>query len=307
MLDELVPLTYGGPVAEGLPPHVRAASALSRFAGRLVIVQDDVNALAVRDTDGVVRPVLLPPHASGRRVFDDEHGNKLDKLDLEACVTLPDGRLVAFGSGSTPAREQLVVLSPRRDSPSLVAAAAFYRELRAAVTADGAPLNVEGAVVAGDRLEVFHRGNDLGDGRRAPQSAIAEVDCARFVAWLDGRDATFPAVTRVTTVDLGDVDGIPFGFTDAVAIDERHVVVLACAEDSASAIDDGPVLGCRVGLRDAQGLRLVDVHDSAGEPTRLKLEGIELRAGTSTEFDVAVDVDRPSAPALLGRLVWDWH
>jgi hypothetical protein len=56
------------------------------------------------DARGVVRPVLLPPHASGRRVFDDTLGNKLEKLDLEACVMLPDARFVAFGSGSTTGR-----------------------------------------------------------------------------------------------------------------------------------------------------------------------------------------------------------
>ena len=108
-LHDLVPLRYASRGGDGLPEHVRAASALRRFANRLVIVQDDVNALAVRDASGAVRSVLLPAHASGRRVFDDTLGNKLDKLDLEACVTLPDGRLVAFGSGSTPQREQLVV------------------------------------------------------------------------------------------------------------------------------------------------------------------------------------------------------
>jgi hypothetical protein len=39
----------------------------------------------------------------------------------------------------------------------------------------------------------------------------------------------------------------------------------------------------------------------------LKLEGIERRPSSSTEFDVAVDVDRTSVPAMLGRLVWDWR
>ena len=74
--------------------------------------------------------------------------------------------------------------------------------------------------------------------------------------------------------------GVPFGFTDAVAIDAERVVVLACAEDSACAISDGAVLGCRVGLLDAAGLRMVDVCDATGERTLLKLEGIERRVGS---------------------------
>ena len=99
--------------------------------------------------------------------------------------------------------------------------------------------------------------------------------------------------------------GVPFGFTDAAALDDERVVILACAEDSACAISDGAVLGCRVGLLDDDGLRTVDVYDAAGERTLLKLEGIERRAWSSSEFDVVVDVDRPTEPAQLGRLTWE--
>ena len=84
-------------------------------------------------------------------------------------------------------------------------------------------------------------------------------------------------------------------------------VVLACAEDSAGAVSDGAVLGCRVGMLAGDALTLVDVRDASGCRSLLKLEGIERRAGSSTEFDVAVDVDRPATPALLGRLVWEWR
>jgi hypothetical protein len=67
------------------------------------------------------------------------------------------------------------------------------------------------------------------------------------------------------------------------------------------------VLGCRVGMLDEEGLRTVDVYESTGGRTLLKLEGIERRADSRTEFDVAIDVDRPAAPAQLGRLTWEWQ
>ena len=300
VLDQLVPLRYEQQPA-GLPPYVRAASALRRFENRLVIVQDDVNALAVRDGDGVIRAVLLPPSASGGRVFDDTLGNKADKLDLEASVILRNGLLVAFGSGSTPARERVVVWSPS-EPPVVVAAPELYRELRAAVTHGKGRLNIEGAVVRGARLDLFHRGNDV---RGSSMNAIVELCCDALERWLAG--ASHPRVEGVTTVELGDARGIPFGFTDAVALDDDRVVVLACAEDSACAISDGAVLGCRVGMLADDVLTMVDVHDAGGSRSLLKLEGIERRQGSMTEFDVAVDVDRPSVPAMLGRLVWDWR
>ena len=271
-----------------------------------LIIQDDVQALAVRDVGGAIRPVPLPPHASGQRVFDDTLGNKHEKLDLEACVVLPDGRLVAFGSGSLPVREQLVVWDGGSEAPVLVAAGALYRELCATVVQPGQRLNIEGAVISVSRLVLFHRGNDTRVAGREPMSAIAELDGAAFSSWLDGR-APLPLVTRVTTVDLGAERGVPFGFTDAVAVDDDGIVVLACAEATASAIDDGAVLGCRVGLLARGALTMVEVCDASGGRTTLKLEGIERRPGFATEFDVAADVDQPSAPALLGRLTWEWR
>jgi hypothetical protein len=304
-LDELVPLYYERS-AEGLPAHVRAGSALRRFENRLVIVQDDVQSLAVRDARGVTRPVLLPPHASGRRVFDDTLKNKYEKLDLEACVVLTDGRLVAFGSGSRPVREQLAVWRGGSAEPVLVAADALYAQLRATVVQPGQRLNIEGAVISASRLVLFHRGNDTRAMGGEPMNAIAELDAGAFARWLDGR-APPPDVMRVTTVELGDERGVPFGFTDAVAVDDDGIVVLACAEAAASAIDDGPVLGCRVGLLAPGALALVAVRDASGARTTLKLEGIERRPGCVTEFDVAADVDCASAPAMLGRITWEWR
>ena len=51
---------------------------------------------------------------------------------------------------------------------------------------------------------------------------------------------------------------------------------------------------------------MVAVRDAAG-PTLLKLEGIERRPRSSTEFDVVVDVDSPAEPARLGRLELRGH
>jgi uncharacterized protein DUF6929 len=303
-LDRLVALEYELRAAD-LPPHVRAASALRRFAGRLVIVQDDVDALAVLEADGTVRPVLLPPRIAGERVFDNVQGNKRSKLDLEACVTLADGRLVAFGSGAKPVRERLVTWRPGT-APVTMEATAWYREVRTAVTRNELRLNIEGVVILGSRVLLFHRGNDSRRGTATPMNTIAELDLEPFERWLDGA-APVPPITKVTDVDLGAVGDVPFGFTDAVALDAERVVVLACAEDSSSALTDGAVLGARVGLLDRHGVRLVDVHDVRGAGMHLKLEGIERRPGTDCEFDVVADVDSPLVPAQLGRLVWDWR
>ena len=74
------------------------------------VVQDDVNALALLDErDGTVAPLVPPAGAGGRRQFSERRGNKAAKMDLEVCTVLPDGRLLAIGSGSISTREHVVV------------------------------------------------------------------------------------------------------------------------------------------------------------------------------------------------------
>jgi hypothetical protein len=301
VLHDVAPLLYasGAPPGLDLPAYVRAASALRRFGRSLAIVQDDVNALALRDEQGSVRPLPFPCEPGDRRTFDDFIGNKARKLDLEACAALPDGRIVAFGSGASSARETLVVLAPGGE-PALRPASDLYAALRAEPAFAGNELNIEGALAGAAGLLLFQRAT--GSGHRAETvNAIGALDLDEFVLWLD-RAGLAPRLAAVTPVQLGEVAGRKLGFTDAAALEDGRIAVLACAEDSADALSDGAVLRCRFGLLDGRDLRMTDVVDARGEPTHLKLEGIELRPGSTLEFDVVADMDRPAEPACIGRL-----
>ncbi|HEU4619276.1 MAG TPA: hypothetical protein VFV10_14650 [Gammaproteobacteria bacterium] len=306
-IDSIVPVFYadGAAPTEDLPRHVRAASAIRRFGDGLLIVQDDVNALAVVDARGAARPILLPRGPGGRRRFDDTIGNKHDKLDLEACAALPDGRLVAFGSGATRRRESLVVASEGAP-PRVVHAPVLYAALRAQPAFAGRDLNVEGALVSGGELLLFQRatGPARAGGtadRGASVSAIGSLPLDAFLAWLDEAGPA-PDLSSVTAVDLGEVEGKAFGFTDAALLADGRIAVLACAEDAPDAVSDGPVLGCRFGLIDGVEIRLTEIIGPDGRPSTLKLEGIEPREGKAGEFDVVADPDRTDQPAVLARL-----
>lgn len=300
------PLLYdhGAHPLEDLPGHVRAASSIRRQGHRLVILQDDVSALAVLDpSTGSTQSILLPAGPDGARVFDDLHGNKKFKMDLEACIVLPDGRLVALGSGSSPQREKIVTVAGIRGAMAQqLSGSDFYAGLRTHVAARGARLNIEGAVVQGHWLRLLQRGN----GKRGSRSwnAILDVSLDRFVGWLDSRNP-FPPVRRIVEIDLGSAEGVAFGFTDAAVTDDGRVAWLACAEDTEDALSDGPVLGCRFGWLDAgdQAVVMTDVMDGAGRPTHLKLEGIETRPGVESVFDVVADMDRGDEPARIAELV----
>ncbi len=298
--------------AKDLPAHVRAGSGLCRWGERLVVVQDDVNALAlIDDRTGVVTPLLLPADVDGRRQFSERRGNKASKLDLEACVVLPDGRLLAIGSGSTAARERLVVVD-HEQRVRVVDGEALYEQLRARADFAGSELNLEGAVVVDRRLRLFQRGNGAVLAGRAPANAVGDLELSVFLSWLDGAGPP-PRLAAVLQVDLGEVNGVAFGFTDATALPDGSVVFLAGAEDSPDTYRDGAVLGAKVGLLDAERVVLAEIFDASGQPTPLKLEGLALArqvdgAGLSAagglELVVVADMDNPDVPAVMASLAW---
>lgn len=313
--------------------YVRAASAIRRVAGGYVVVQDDANVLALLpsvDAADRCEALLLPPGADGRRLFGPSLGNKAHKLDLEAAIVLPDGRFVAFGSGSTPARCRLVVWSGADGGTSegigasapaqVVDAAAFYQALADEPAFAGSELNVEGATLAGGLLLLAQRGNGAADRPIAPVDALVALDLAAFVAWLDGR-GPLPALGAVVQLALGDVDGVRLTVTDLVALpgpggpqpspwgrDLGPIALLTAAEASPNTYDDGEVVGCRLALWDAAGLTSFDiqVQDGAGVASActLKLEGIEIveQRDDALVFVVVVDMDDESQPAQVGEL-----
>jgi hypothetical protein len=301
VLGQLFPLLLAGGSSEteDYPGFARAASAVRRWRRRLVVIQDDINAIAVGSSElaDPLEPWLLPRGEAGRRRFDDALGNKRHKLDLEAATVLPDGRLLALGSGSSKAREHLVIVETDGRT-ALRGAAALYAQLRREKAFSGSELNIEGAVVQGDVLRLFQRGNGkLSDGL-SPVSAVGDLPLAAFLAWLDG-GAAAPALKRIAVVDLGSVSGVPLGFTDATVLASGEIAFVACAERSPDVTRDGEVLACRLGmLKDDYSVRLHDIVDEAGAPCTSKLEGIEVRPGDDGSFDVVADVDRHDRPAL---------
>jgi hypothetical protein len=104
----------GADVLLDRPPHVRAGSGLTNLGNRLALIQDDSNFVAILDpASRTVDSIPLPALPCRQRQFDDLRGNRLEKLDLEACTTIRKDDvqlLVALGSGSTPSRERVLVM-----------------------------------------------------------------------------------------------------------------------------------------------------------------------------------------------------
>jgi hypothetical protein len=279
--------------ADGSP--VRAASGIAHYDDGWLVVQDDATHGCVWK-DGVGRSLRLLSPVQGHDTFDEASGTKALKPDLEAVVSLPDGRTLALGSGSTSERMRCVLLS----EASIQVAGLLPVYARIIELLDIAPeqLNLEGATVVGDDLRWFQRGLPSAG---AP-SASVDVELASLLDHASGA----PAAVRVGGVrryDLGAVAGVGLAITDAISLPGGLVLVSAAAEDSPSTYDDGLVVGSAIALLD--GDRVLDVGELPlldGEV--VKVEGLALAGQRDDVLDLVavVDADDPEVPSLLIEL-----
>lgn len=263
-------------------PGVRAGSGLAWQGGRLAVVQDDAPAIALVDPRSAsVEIVPLPGGGWDKRT----------KLDLEACVA-DGGRLVAFGSGSTPARERIAIVEK---TARLVEASRFYGCLRRDPEFTGRELNVEGAVLLGDSLRLFNRGG-VAAGDVAWRTLLDHLEAPRRVAP--------PPLERVVRWDLGRIDGVRLSFTDAAAAGSL-VFFLAVAEDAPDAYEDGPVKGGVLGAFDGGGARFARLPLDGKNGQAAKAEGLAIDPDDPRRVFVVLDCDDPAVPAELCALRLD--
>jgi hypothetical protein len=313
------PLRYSAGADPSLdrPAHVRAASSLVRVGDSMLAIQDDAHFVALIDPDSwEVRAIPLPPGPGGKRQFDDLRGTKGLKLDLEACVVVPEAAgatLIAFGSGATPQRERVLVMravtAPAPDI-RLVEATALYSALRAPAFA-GSELNLEGAVLlpSGETLRLFQRGNGAPRGALQPVDATCDIAWPDLAAYLDDpTTAAPPPLQAITRYHLGLLDGARLTFTDATP-GPNGILYCAAAERSPNAVDDGEVVGSALGLLPPTGApRYAPIVDFDGALLPLKIEGLLLDEHDPTLVFLVADADDPLVPSelLTARLIGPW-
>ncbi len=285
---------------------------------RIALVQDDANFIALVDpVSGHADAITLPAGKDDARTFDVVRGNKKHKLDLEAMTRVPMASgtmLVAFGSGSKKRRENVLTLrfagrEPRavHDHLALVPLPDLYAALRAEHRFAGSEMNIEGALYLDGKIRLFGRGNGEARDDRHPLDATCDINWRQLAAHITNPHAdTVPAITRITQYALGDVDGVAFGFTDAIRADRTTVLYSAAAEASKDAESDGEVGGSALGVipNDRRnGPRWAPVLDETGVPFTGKIEGVVLDPSDASRALVVVDVDDHTCPSELCEVV----
>lgn len=275
--------------------HLSAASGLVLANEWLYLVADDEHHLGVLRTGGAPLPPVALHRLLPRDLPPDQATRKKHKPDLEALALLPATtaqplrRLLALGSGSRPNRERGILLV--LDSTGQLSGDSTALDLGALYAPlhdEFADLNIEGAFVTGERFILLQRGNK-GDARNASINYML----ADLLAWLDDPQRPSPRAQHIQAHELGDVDGVPLGFTDGTALPDGGWLFSAVAEDTSDSYNDGACAACVIGWIDVHG-RLRRQLPLEGQP---KVEGLAL--ASDGRLWMVTDADDPATPSLL--------
>jgi hypothetical protein len=295
-LTKIRDLNLSTATSAGRPLHLSAASGLACLNSFIYVVADDELHLGVFRT---------ADNESGRliRLFDgalpeSKPDRKKQKPDFEALTLLPayreypHGALLVLGSGSRRNRRMGALLG--LDAQGAVRGSPCALDLSPIL----APLddefhtpNIEGAVVSGNELRLFQRGN-----KRHAENAIIRFQLSAVLDAIGSERAGAVKPSAINAFDLGQINGIPFGFTDAAALPDGDMVFTAVAEDTDDAYDDGPCVGATIGIADNNGrLRCLRRLDRPH-----KIEGVDARVdGDIIRLLLVTDADDAGLPAGL--------
>lgn len=285
------------PPQRGRPSHLSAASGLVQAGEFLYVVADDELHLGVFPAQGKEAGTLLRLRAG--ELPDATAARKAVKPDLETLTPIapsphhPGGAVLAMGSGSRPNRRVgfLIELGEHGaaiDAPRCIDLSGIFAAFDDRVK----DVNIEGALVEGDRLRLLQRGNK-GNGR----NAIIELHCERLSHRLRHDESIDGAeLKQISYFDLGDVEGVPLCFSDGAALPDGSIAFTAIAEDTDDNYADGRCVGAAVGIINASG----NLRTLRRLVNPLKIEGIEARVdGALLRLLLATDADDYRVPASL--------
>lgn len=281
---------------KGRPFHLAAASGLVRHQHYAFVVADDELHL------GIFSAADMQPEEPLRllegKLPRDVDKRKKEKPDFEGLAQLPatadypHGALLILGSGSRANRNLglLVALTeggmPHRKQSLQIDCSVLF----AALQREFGTVNIEGAVVQAGNLLLMQRGN-----KGLGTNAIVQLDLATLLPELGFGAVSADSLRAIRNYELGDIDGVALGFSDATCLPDGRLLALAVAEDTQDAYADGAALGsclCQFD-RDNQLERIVRLDKS------VKAEGVAVWSASQKLLAFVTDADDPAIPAVL--------
>ena len=296
-LTPLRELTLTAPSRRGRPSFLSAASGLIAAGSHLYVVADDELQLGRFPATGTAPGELLRLLPG---VLPDSYlDRKAQKPDFEVLLQLPPiedratTTLLAMGSGSAPNRCAGVLISVDAaglaiGTPRAIDLGGIYRTIAPRFHT----LNIEGAVIVGQKLVLMQRGN-----KHQSQCAYVHLHLPAVLDALASTNSLGDAAPiDVRAYDLGAIDGAPLCFSDGAALPDGSILFTAIAEATSNSYDDGPCNGAAIGVTNTAGeLRFLERLERG-----YKIEGVAAQVdGTCVRMLLVTDGDDATRPAQL--------
>lgn len=274
--------------------HLSAASGLIKIKDWLYVIADDENFLGVFPAN-LNEPGYAIPIFPGQ-LPKKKKARKAEKPDLEGITFLPafsnypHGALLALGSGSRDNRQKGMLLKldstgMPQDNPVILDFSLIYAALKTEFEA----LNIEGITVTGDMLCLLQRGN-----KHQSKNAVIDLELSPLLHCLAHHQPLTSHIKKISSYDLGEIEGIPFCFTDITALPNGELIFTAVAENTKDNYLDGTCLGSAIGIlnHNREIYFLKHIHPS------YKIEGIHAElTGDRIHALLVTDDDNPAIAA----------
>ncbi len=227
---------------------------------------------------------------------------KKTKHDLEGSVIGKiNGQeyLLAFGSGSSPRRETLLMIDiHHKKADRKIPLARLYSALRTKYELSDEALNVEGAAVCKERLYLFLRKKNM----------VISMKWADFEQYIsDPVEGNIPPSASEYLM-LPKHSGVSAGFSGATEIvykGEEAIMFCASLEHTPNHIDDGPVFGSYMGIMhpDKKGkmeiVALEIIRNEKGKILKEKIESIAVISSETTNYNTLIISDNDNGVSKL--------
>lgn len=295
-LTELKSLLLTHPAQPNRPSHLSAASGLVQVGSWLYVMADDELHIGKFSLEGDSAGELYPCFPGNLPINAEER--KAEKPDIEVLIQIPHFSnpsqqvLLALGSGSKKNRYRGAIIPLNQQGhisapADIIDLSYFYEFLKKEIGS----LNIEGAAIVRNNIFLFQRGN-----KKNKLNASIRIALDDFYRIVSQPHQYYEPDIVVTAYDLGEIDQVPYCFTDAASLDTGEIVFIASAENTDDSYLDGTCMGSAIGVINTQG-KLVFL-----EPVdkKIKLEGIAATTKRKTiELLLVSDADDVAQPAKL--------
>lgn len=218
------------------------------------------------------------------------------KPDFESLIFLPPdyappkGALLAVPSGASPGKCRGVLVPLGADGslqePKTIDFTSLYKQLAGTF----GTLRIEGAVCGDDEIILFQRGNGGGSTNAAVRlHGERFVDCVRFFSSVEAI-----CMNKIVPYELGDIDGVRLGFTDAAPLPNGAIVFTASAEVH-TAGERGEHKGFAMGIMERDGT-IGNLKVIKNGP---RVEGIFAEQEEKTLLWLVIDNSDPNGPSAI--------